>query len=171
MRDHLRAIISGTSARPQLNAVVAVCHALASASLATRRTSSTLVSLHGLNRSDLAYDCIAEISRQDAAGAFVQLNAYFDGLSLGSLSDEEILAHLRRLVVSKVNQGIFRLYNEADPPLGKILRNIKLAVNSLKHFTEIERFGELCLAPSLCDTLEYLPVPDPEEIQRSFLAS
>jgi hypothetical protein len=80
-----------------------------------------------------------------------------------------MLVYLRRLVFSKVNQAIFRLYNEADPSLAKILRNIKLAIYSLKHFVEVERFGEACITPSLCETLEHLPAIDRDELGRRLL--
>ncbi len=125
LRDNLLAVLGGAFAHQQLNAVIQVCHALASAFLAGKKTTRTLTTLHGLGYSDLAYDCIAEIFQQYPAGHFVQLQAYFNSLCLETASDEEILVHLRRLVFSKVNQAIFRLYNEADPSLAKILRNIK----------------------------------------------
>jgi hypothetical protein len=86
-----------------------------------------------------------------------------------SARDEEMLAHVRRLVFSKVNHGIFRLYSEIDPTLAKILRNIKIAINTLKNFTEFERFGELCIAPCACNMLEELPAFERDELQRCFI--
>jgi hypothetical protein len=58
------------------------------------------------------------------------------------------------------------MYNEADSALGKILRNIKYAVHTLNNFIEIERFGEQCIAPSACETLEHLPELDRTELER-----
>jgi len=58
------------------------------------------------------------------------------------------------------------MYNEADPSLGKILRNIKLAVQGLHNFKEVERFGEPCVVPSACGTLEHLPEVDLSELEK-----
>ncbi len=62
--------------------------------------------------------------------------------------------------------SIFRLYSEADPTLSKILRNVKLAVVSLQNFVEVEKFGESCIAPSLCEMNEHLPSFSMEELER-----
>lgn len=169
LRENLLAILAGSHTHDQLNRLIAVSHTLANSFLASKATAGTLVSVYGLNTSDLAYDCIAEIFQKDADGNYIQLFSYFNGLSLTTAREEEILAHLRRLVFSKVNQGVYRLYSEADPSLAKILRNIKIAIISLKNFTEIERFGEPCITPSLCDTLEDYPAIDREFLEQQFV--
>ncbi len=53
--------------------------------------------------------------------------------------------------------------------LAKILRNIKIAIISLKNFTEVERFGEPCIVPSLCDTLEDFPAIEREFLEQQFI--
>ena len=112
----------------------------------------------GLSSSDLAYDCVADLFRRDERGSLIQIRAYFGALEISDASDAEMLMHLRRLVFSAVNQGIYRLYRQADPAFGKILRNIKLAVATLQNFTEeIERFGEPYLVPALADPLTECP--------------
>ena len=169
LRENILAILAGSHTNDQLNRLIAVSHTLAYSFLASKTTTGTLVSVYGLNASDLAYDCIAEIFQKDVEGNYIQLYSYFRGLSLTSTREEEILAHLRRLVFSKVNQGIFRLYSEADPTLAKILRNIKIAINSLKNFTEVERFGEPCIVPGLCETMEECPEADREWLQLQFV--
>lgn len=169
LREILLAMIAGTSHRNDLNRLIAVSHSLAASFLASKATTGSLMSVHDLSTSDLAYDCIADLFQQDTDGDYLQLQAYFAGLSFPTARDEEILAHLRRLVFSKVNQSIFRLYSEADPSLAKVLRNIKLAIHSLKNFEEIERFGEPCIVPSLCDTLVYLPPFERDDIEHCFL--
>ena len=169
LREILLAMLAGTSHREDLNRLIAVSHSLAASFLASKTTTGSLTSAYDLSTSDLAYDCIAELFQQDANGRYLQLQAYFAGLSLPTAHDEEILAHLRRLVFSKVNQSIFRLYSEADPSLAKVLRNIKLAIHSLKNFEETERFGEPCIVPSLCDTLVHLPPFEREELEHCFL--
>jgi hypothetical protein len=94
---------------------------------------------------------------------------YFEGLPPGE-TDAVMLTHVRRLVFSKVNHRIFRIYNELDPGLGKILRNVKLAVHTLRNFSEVERYGELYLVPGLCDTLEHLPALETEHLLQQLLA-
>lgn len=166
LRENLRSILAGSHSPAQLNCVVAVAHALATSFLLSKRSAGRLSVLHGLNHSDIAYDCIAEIFEKNERGEYMQLGAYFAGVNLGDTSDQEILAHFRRLVFSKVNHGIFRLYNEADPVLSKILRNLKLAIISLNNFNEVQRFDEACIAPSLSETNEHLPEPTLEGLER-----
>jgi len=162
----LQGLVSGSHTRQQINHVVRVAHALSTAFLASKRSSGTLMGLHGINLSDLGYDCIAEIFQQNADGRLIQLEVYFASLQLDECTDEELLAHLRRLVFSKVNHGVFRLYNEADPMLARVLRNTKLAIASLGQFVEVERFGEQCIAPAMCDNLEHLPPLEREQIEQ-----
>lgn len=152
-----------------VNRFVRICHSLALSQLTTRRNASVLSRVHGLNASDLAFDCISDLFQRNDNGHFLQLETYFKGFPHADISDPELLVLLRRLVSSKVNQGIFRLLNEADPSLGKILRNIKLAVPALHQFEEVERFGEPFIRTSLCDPLEHLPEPSLEDIERALL--
>lgn len=119
----------------------------------------------GVSLDDVALDSIADLFQRDEKGDLIQLKAYFEGISIETSSDEELLTHLRRLVFAKVNQGLFRMYNETDPALGKILRNIKLAVQSLDNFAIVERFGESCLVPAMCETLEHLPQADRADLE------
>jgi len=169
LRESLLSVIESDTTRDQLNRLVSVFHALASAFLAGKSTCGMLSSVTGMKTSDLAYDCIAELFQKNEEGEYIQLISYFGGLRLSAISDEEILAHVRRLVFSKVNHGVYRLYSQTDPSLAKILRNVKLAVYSLKNFTETERFGEQCLAPVLCDGLEHLPPIQREELEQLFI--
>jgi hypothetical protein len=168
LREIIIAILGNECTRSQLNQLIKVSHTLANAFIASKTTAGTLSMVTELTTSDLAYDCIADLFQQDSQGNYTQLKAYFAGLSLASQCDEEMLAHVRRLVFSKVNQGIYRLCSETDPALAKILRNIKIAINTLKNFTEFERFGELCIAPCACNMLEDLPPFERVELQRYF---
>jgi hypothetical protein len=168
LRLKLAAIIQRTNTRADLNDVIAICHALAAAFVQCKRTSRALVDHQGFTFSDLGYDCIADLFQQDDRGEYIQLKTYFEGLS-ALQTDAAALSHLRRLVFSKVNHRIFRIYNELDPGLGKILRNVKLAVQALHNFTEVERYGELYLVPVCCETLEHLPPPDQDMLLRNLL--
>jgi hypothetical protein len=169
--QNLRAVTSEAHTYDQLASVIRVSQALSIACLHARRIPAMLKDTHGLSIPDMAMDCIAELFEQDKHGTLVQLCAYFGGIPLESCSDEEALVHLRRLVFSKTYNGLFRLYNEADPTLGKVLRNIKLAVQSLKNFEELDVCGEPSIVPSACDPLRHLPPTDQATLERSLAAS
>ena len=167
IRPRLTRVLGNSFSRTELNAFAALCHAIALTALRSRLSSATLITrFHLSTHADVAYDCIADLFRQDAEGRLFQLKAYFDGIDVDASSDEDLISHLRRLVFSMVNQGMFRIYNELDPALGKIIRNIKLAVQTLHHFSSIDSFGEACLAPAGCETLEHLPAFERAEVER-----
>jgi hypothetical protein len=154
----ITALLRTSATEHHVRALVATCRSLAEAFLSVkisyRRIDPTLL---GLRRDDLAIDSIAEIFQRDENGSYIQLEAYFGGMDVDAMDDAEALSHLRRLVFAKVNQAIFRFHHDTDPALGRILRNMRLAVGSLGHFTEIERFGETFLIPVHCDPLIHLP--------------
>ena len=150
-----------------INEFVFLCRKIALVQIRRKLSSGRLHSeFFKSSPDDLAIDCIADLFQQDDSGTFIQIKTYFESLSFENISEKDLLTHLRRLVFARVNQSIFRMYNEADPSLGKILRNIKYAVHTLNNFNEIERFGEQCIAPSACETLEHLPVLDRPELER-----
>ncbi|MFH0989091.1 MAG: hypothetical protein V1799_03645 [bacterium] len=158
IRTCLEAILSSSYNEQRLNELVKLCHGLAISFLKSKRASGRLTkNLLGIDLTDLGYDCIADLFQRDQYGNLVQLKIYFEGFPVSSMSNEELIAQLRRLVFSKVNINLFRLYNEIDPTLGRILRNIKIALQTLNNFTEFERFGESYIAPSCCDPLLNLP--------------
>ncbi|MBI5475393.1 MAG: hypothetical protein HY964_01490 [Ignavibacteriales bacterium] len=170
LRENILVVIAGSHRHDQLNRLIAVSHTLANSFLASKTTAGTLASTYGMSTSDLAYDCIADLFQKDADGNYIQLLSYFKGLPITTAKQEEVLAHLRRLVFSKVNQGIYRLYSEADPSLAKIIRNIKIAVNVLKNYDEVEKFGESSLVPSACNPLEHLPPIDKDLLEQRISA-
>ncbi len=148
-----------------------VSHALALPLLKSKISTAQVGSSRiGLSLQDMAYDSVADLFRRDDNGDIVQVKSYFEGIEFGSLSDSALLSHLRRLVFSKTNQALFRMYNEADPTLGKIIRNIKLAIGTLQSFVEIERFGETWIAPSMIDPLLGQPPFDQARLEREFHA-
>jgi hypothetical protein len=55
--------------------------------------------------------------------------------------EEDLLAATRRLVFSAVGHRLFRLYQQSDPALGKIIRGVKAAVLS-SHGMYLERYGD-----------------------------
>ncbi|MBI3194902.1 MAG: hypothetical protein HYZ34_10620 [Ignavibacteriae bacterium] len=165
LRENLLAILSSNHKEKELNGFVAVCHALAYSFL-QKKISYLNVShpLLGLSQSDIAYDCIAELFHRNEQGKYFQLESYFASLSIEQVSDAELLSHLRRLVCSKVNNNLYRMYFDADPINGKILRNIKVAITALSNFVYVERYGEVYLVPSLVNPCFHLPLVEQETL-------
>ncbi len=169
LRETIQAAISGSPTREEVNCLIHICHSLAHPFLMRKIATGSLLRMQGSAIADLAYDCIAELFQTDDGGTCTQLRSYFCGIPLAGCEDEEILPHLRKLVFSKVNQAVFRLYTEYDPALSKILRNIKSAVHSFQNFIPLERFGEPCFVPSTSGSLQQLPPYTPEELEMQFL--
>ena len=166
LREWLEAAVENRLTHRQLNALVALCHSMAAVALRRRVAPSMLDSgVHGTNYNDLAYDCIGELFEQAEDGCLMQFKAYFGGIDRAGASEYQLLTHLRRIVFTKVNHGIVRFYSEADPDLGKILRNIRLSVQALHNFSVVERFGDAFLVPALCSSLEHLPPFGREELE------
>lgn len=100
------------------------CHRIAIAYLRRRERSGRLdLEAFGLTLEDLALDCIAELFQRDASGQCVRLQASLHADSWQDGPDAEIA--VRRLVFSAVSEGLFRRYQEADPGLGRLIRNLK----------------------------------------------
>lgn len=157
LRIWIEAAVGNTLTHPQLNGFVELCHSMAAVALRRKIAPAMLdAGVHGTSYRDLAYDCIAELFRQGDDGSLLQIRAYFQGIDCDGATDQELFTHLRRIVFTKVNHGVVRFYSEADPDLGKILRNIKLSVQSLRSFGVVERFGDAFLLPAFADSLEHL---------------
>jgi hypothetical protein len=158
LRFWLEAVVDGTISSGDVRRLVEFCHAMATIAVRHRFAPAIVEKRTGMETSsDVAIDCIADLFRRDDQGHLVQIRAYFESIPREGTSDQELLAHLSRLIFAKVNQGIYRILNEVDPGLGKILRNTKLAIQSLQQFSIVERFGELSIAPASLDSLEHLP--------------
>ncbi|MBI5471348.1 MAG: hypothetical protein HY961_03285 [Ignavibacteriae bacterium] len=150
----------------ELQLFIRVALSFAESCLTFKRSTWKLSQLHDLDRTDLAYDCIAELFRRDDDGNLIELRAYFNGFETSQLDEDEYLALFRRLVFSKVNHQVFRLWDESDTIQSRVLRNVKNAVHSLKHFVEVERLGELFIAPVNSDPLFECPRYDRSELER-----
>ena len=157
IKGDLIALLDGTGTSSQVKSVIRICHGCAEGALARRGHLGQLTKSHGLNLSDLAYDCISDLFGRDDEGRYKALESYFSAYDVAGFSDEEVYFHLQRLSFTKVRNGLFRLYSEMDPQLARILRNIKVAVRSLGLFAETDRLSESCLVPSFCERSEHLP--------------
>ena len=165
LKGTLAGALSDRPDNNHLNRLIEICHSLAFAAVCAKSARGRLYQEVSTNLSDLAFDCIAELFQRDEEGNLVRIRTYFESFDVRHATDPDLLAHLRRLVFSAVNQSLFRIYNDLDPSFGKILRNIKLAIQSLGNFRETERLGEPCIAPILCDPLEHLPLMEWDRLQ------
>ena len=162
----LRAILVGRQGAADINDLVGACHSLAVPYVRRRLTGESILRRTlNMDISDFAYDCVADLFAFAETGDFPHIHAYFAAYKHETMSDEEMLMHLRRLVFSQANQNLFRLYNEVDPSLGKILRNVKLALQQFDSLVLTERFGEPCLAPAAGDYNLTARAFGPEELE------
>jgi hypothetical protein len=164
LKNNLTALLEGKASPAQVKGIVRICHASAGGALARRGHLGYLLKVHGLTVSDLAFDCISDLFARDDNGRYKALESYFSAYDNASFSDEEAYFHLRRLSFTKVRNGLYRLYSEMDPQLARILHNVKIAARTLGLFTEVDRLGDPCLVPSLCETAEHLPSAEASDL-------
>lgn len=157
-------ILENSDSLTEVDELVSIAHSLAAAYLrrkiATRKFSPDR---YGLSVEQFAYDAVAEVFERNDEGVFVRLHSYFDSFDSHHLSPEQLLAHFQTIVFSKVNDRIMEAAYEHDPAFGKILRNIRLSVHTVKNFEEREFLGEKILIPAITESNQQLPeIPDSE---------
>jgi len=89
---------------------------------------------------DVAIDAIAELFERNTYGEYVQLRRYFYPYIRENHTEEEWIVLLRRLITSRTQQALFRIFKERDPESAKIIRGIKLAVSKDPQFKIVEDF-------------------------------
>jgi hypothetical protein len=149
--------------------LVDVCHRIAVAYLRQKMRRGRLQpERFGLSLEDLALDCFADLFQRDDTARFEVLANYFRTIGVEQTSEEVLAIILRRLIFSKVNEGLFRRYREADASLAKIIRNVKNAVRTVSGIWLIKREGNLWLVAGQDRSIEALPLAPPELLE-SFL--
>lgn len=139
LKATLSQIFSAHPNHQAVNNLVQICFRIALAYLHHRLRRGSLVdNQFGISNEDLALDCIAELYQRDEQNAFVVLALYFNNCNWETMSEAELKIALRRLVFSKVNEGLFRNYREEDPNLAKIIRNIKEATKQDKRVSLVK---------------------------------
>ena len=110
LQKTLKAFLCYPEANKELTEVVRVCHALALSYIFCKiRQGRIDPKVIGLTASDIAYDCIARLFQRNEDGIYTQFTNYFHTKEIQKLSDAAVLTLLRRLVYSKVNDGIQEL--------------------------------------------------------------
>jgi hypothetical protein len=166
LHELITSVIHEQPSPARVGEFVELCRSIALVQLRRKAASGKLrTDFFRMSLDDLAIDAVADLLEQDDDGSLLQIAAYARSVSYQSLTEAEAMSHMRRLVYAKVNQSLFRMYNEFDPSLGKVLRNMKLAFQSAHSLVIVDRLGEQFIAPSMCETLEHLPVIDPETLE------
>ena len=125
----------------------------------------------GIATEDLAIDCIADTFQRDEQGRFVTIETYFNTFDWENASEEDLTISLRRLIFSKVNEGLFRSYRAEDPNLAKIIRNIKEAVKRNTSFTLFrEREVQWIIVGNEGAAQQHLPLA-PATVLESYITS
>lgn len=157
------AILSGTYTEKGLYEFIQLCYSLA---LPAIRKKIALGKLNldqiGLRENDIVQDCLADLFRRDESNMFPEITSFFNSRvpNIDDVGDGRLLISLRQLVLGKCNNNIIRLHSEADPTLGKVFRNITLAIERTDLFEKCSRFGEGYLLVRGMDPMHHLsPVP------------
>ena len=102
--------------------------------------------LFGCNFEQLAITCIANVFERDADNRLVQFERFKAFNDIDAYRDDEIKLMFRKLIHVNINDEIFKLYNDYDPELGRIIRNIKVYVNNSSDCTLLSggriKFGQ-----------------------------
>lgn len=140
-REALASVLSDCPSPASVNHLVYVSTRMALAYLYQKARLGSLRPEHfGLTFEDMALDSTAELFQRDDSGRFIELRAYFNSAGRAASTDAEMEIALRRIVFSKVSEGLFRRFRENDPNLGKVIRNTKDAVIALPG-VRLERQG------------------------------
>ncbi len=118
------------------------------------------------NLEDIAVDAIADLFERNGAGEYIQLRRYFIPYFDQDPIDEEWLILLRRLVTTRTEQALHRVFKERDPETAKILRGIKIAVSkdSDLNMRETFRGNQITALSENHDSTVTKKVIDPVEI-------
>ncbi len=160
-RQLIQQLVSSEAGKRELSQCVQMFNRIAMGYLKRKIANGTLT----LNRiqlklEDFAWDCVAGLFERDKKGAYVQLQSYFEDYDLTNMSDQEVFSACRRLVFSKVNDGIFRNFRRIDPALGKIIRNLKLAIkkNSFVTLESEKDMSRVIFKEEISDSKPLMPV-------------
>lgn len=152
--------------REHVGRLVELCFRIAKVYLRRRAQAGRLdPDFFGLTLDDLALDCIADLFERDDEERFPQLVAYFAPLLEGRPSRARLLGATRRLVFSKVSEGLYRRYREADPALAKLIRNLRYAIETGAPGTEARQRGDLWVVFAEDPDTSSRPIMDEELLQ------
>ncbi|MBI5475555.1 MAG: hypothetical protein HY964_02320 [Ignavibacteriales bacterium] len=163
IKELLRAGCSGTYSQRHMQELYRIFYSIARRTIRNKMISGKLsFDFLGLSEADITHDCIVELFTLGKDNELIELCKDFNyqRISIEDEDDEMLIVQIRRLICTVVNDNLFRLYNEADPALGKILRNIKIATGNNLAFKLVMRFDEYFLEIVKGDKLPYCKTMD-----------
>lgn len=144
LRETIRHILGPHPTPAESSAYIDLALRIAHTHLRRRiAAGSVRTNLFGLSTDDLAIDCIAPLFARDPGGRFHRLDVYYTHAAWTTLTDADLLAVTRRLVLSAVHHQLVHLYREHDPSLEKIIRNLRNAIQGCGALEEVRRGGDL----------------------------
>ena len=156
LKELLGGAVTGEYSDGQLRALYSLAHTI-SLQLLRRKAAAGKIKTDLLSMSlpDMACDSVAELFRRGDHNDLVEFRRYVESkeIPIDNLSNEALMVHMYKLVYTAVNDNIFKMYNEADPVLGKIIRNLKYAAEHSTEFKLIEQFDTQFLLLSPYDPL------------------
>ncbi len=143
LKSTLSALLSESPSQQSQREFLTFCHNLAL--LCVRRkvkNTRNNPAFAGMSFEQLAWECIADLFERNETGAFPKLRAYFSVQAWEQQNEGELESLTRRLIFSQIQRALFRLYRESDPALGKLLRNLKLALRRSETLVLVRRHGQ-----------------------------
>lgn len=137
LKEAFKNCLSGDYSRSDCRYIIDRAHTIALAYLRMKASSGHLYLNQGEPLEDLAWDFIADLFERNRDHSFTILNSMFMGIDLDTASAEEIEQQFRRIIVTKIDDNIFRSNGEKDPSLKKIIRNLKNALQNTPFETKV----------------------------------
>lgn len=130
LKEALENCLSGDYSQGECRFIIDRAHTIGLAYLRMKAASGHLYLCNGEPLEDLAWDFIADLFERNHNNSFIILNSAFCDVNLETASAETIEEKFRRVLITKIDDNIFRSNGEKDPSLKKIIRNLKNAVQN-----------------------------------------
>ena len=91
---------------------------------------------------NLAVDSIGELFERNSEREYIQLRKYFIPYLQSVSSNDEWLILLRRLITSKTEQALFRIFRERDPQTARVIKDIKVTIRRLDQYSLLQDSGK-----------------------------
>ena len=149
-----------------LNAVIEKSYRIAIKYLQAHRLHiSKLINKEDLTLQELAMDCMVWLFVKEVDSEVISIQQTFNNWNPAIKTEDECLYFLNRVVASRVEQHIFKLFKEEDPFFSKLLDSVNYLVRT-NGFNKIHFLGKTFLTESLEDKFEknFIPIDEFEKI-------
>jgi len=129
----IRIICDSAPTEPEILPLVRLCIRLSLGYLRLKEHSGYYIREHNSatdqELEDLAADSVADLFRRSSTGHYIRLQHYFTPRLKNCQTTKDCFLLLRKLVMSRTDQALFRIFKNRDPEGAKLIRSIKLTVN------------------------------------------